>query len=165
MFTSLCLMFLLIVGSGLGIWAYIKNSHTDTFISTSHISSPGKSIPLTPVPTESNYYPAIKSKYTGTIHDLLTDTNTEMSLAKISQSNGHIRGSFVGLHLSGIFTGVLDSSQHIFFTVQEDTSHSPIFFEGAVRSDGNLAGNYCNVNRAGQCTGNYGLWSIAPIPR
>ncbi|WP_162005549.1 hypothetical protein [Dictyobacter vulcani] len=40
-----------------------------------------------------------------------------------------------------------------------------LFFDGAVRPDGNLVGNYCTQNQAGQCLSNYGLWSLQPIAK
>ncbi len=160
LFISLCLALLMIGGGGLSFWSYTRDKHPNTSISSRHISSSSKLPILTPSPSTS--YSHIKSAYRGTVHDLSTASSTEMSLTKISQNNERISGSFTGLHISETFTGVLDGSQHIFFTVKGNTSHSPIFFEGAVRSDGNLAGNYCDVDQTGQCTGNYGLWSIAP---
>lgn len=161
LFISLCLAFLIIVGGGLGFWSYTRNSYTGTSISANHTSRLSRSITLMPS-SESISYSHIKSTYQGTVHDLSTNRSTEMSLTKLSQNNERISGSFTGLHISATFTGVLDSSQHIFFTVKGNTSRSPVFFEGAVRSDGNLAGNYCDLDQTGQCTGNYGLWSVAP---
>lgn len=158
----LCLAFLIIVGGGLSFWSYTRNNHMTTSIASSHASPLSTSPTLTPSPPEANSYAHIKSTYRGTVHDLSTDSSTEMSLEKISQNNERIAGSFTGLHMSESFTGVLDSSKHIFFTVKSNANRSSVFFEGAVRSDGNLAGNYCNVDQTGQCTGNYGLWSVAP---
>ncbi len=159
---SLCLAFLIIVGGGLSFWSYMRNNHTTTSVASSQASPLSTSPTSKPSPSEANSYTHIKSTYRGTVHDLSTDSSTEMSLMKISQNNERITGSFTGLHVSRPFTGVLDNSQHIFLTVKGNASHSPVFFEGAVRSDGNLAGNYCNVDQTGQCTGNYGLWSVAP---
>jgi serine/threonine protein kinase len=156
---SLCLVFLIIVGGGLGFWSHTRNNHLNTSTASRHASP----LTITPSPPEANSYPHIKSTYQGTIHDLSAERSTEMSLMKINQQNESISGSFTGLHMLESFTGVLDSSKHIFFTVKGNASHSSIFFEGAVRSDGNLAGNYCNVDQMGQCTGNYGLWSVTPV--
>ena len=158
---SLFLALLIIAGGGLGFWSYTRHSSIATSISPNHISHVTRLPTLTPSPSTS--YSSIRSTYQGAIHDLSTNSSTRMSLAKINQNNESISGSFTGLHISAPFTGVLDSSQHIFFTVKGNTSHSSAFFEGAIRSDGNLVGNYCNVDQAGQCTGDYGLWSVMPV--
>ncbi|GAC1357286.1 MAG: hypothetical protein PVSMB5_29810 [Ktedonobacteraceae bacterium] len=157
---SLCVAFFIILGAGLGFYSFTRNNHTTASASSSSAASQLVSH-VTPT-TESNYYLRIKRSYTGTIHDLLTDKSTAMSLTQISQTNERINGSFTGSDTAGTFTGVLDTSRHIFFTMKGDSAHSPIFFEGAVRADGNLIGNYCDVDKNGQCTGNYGLWSVAP---
>ncbi|HCJ35805.1 MAG TPA: hypothetical protein DHV65_16105 [Ktedonobacter sp.] len=82
------------------------------------------------------------------------------------QSNESIQGNFTGLQMQGPFTGVLDESKHIFFTVTGKTGQTreaPLFFEGSVRSDANLVGNYRSVDQQGQCAGDYGVWSAAPM--
>ncbi len=55
--------------------------------------------------------------------------------------------------------GVLDTSKHFLFTVKRD-GQLPLFFDGVVRQDGNIVGNYCSQDNAGQCAGDYGVWSI-----
>ncbi len=105
-------------------------------------------------------YPVLAQSYTGTLHDLLAGTTTRITLTRIRQTNERINGSFSEAQLLASFTGVLDASRHIFFTV---SARQPLFFEGAIRSDGNLVGDYCAVDAAGQCVGNYGLWSLAPV--
>ena len=105
-------------------------------------------------------YPLIAHSYTGTLHDLLAGTTTRITLSRIRQTNERINGSFSETQLQASFTGVLDASRHIFFTA---STRQPLFFEGAIRSDGNLVGNYCTVDAAGQCVGDYGIWSLAPV--
>lgn len=90
---------------------------------------------------------------------MLTNVTTPMSLSQLQQSQQSIRGTFKGLKRSGSFTGVLDTSKHIFFTMNSKSS-KPLFFQGAVRADGNLVGTYCEIDSNGQCAGEYGLWSI-----
>src|SRR5579859_1730433 len=156
---------ILLIGFALGIWAY-TNNHQSGGLEPSLAKSPAVLSPLravkTTVASPSTRAPTLVGQYQGTIHSLLTNTNTTMSLTSVQQSDERIDGSFSGLHITGTFTGVLDTSQHIFFTVGGSTDHTPLFFEGAVRSDGNLAGNYCAINQAGQCVNDYGIWSIAP---
>ncbi len=79
-FLSLCLAFLIIMGSGLGFYLYINTSYFyKPYFFPQKICSTS---PL-PHPTKSNYYPSIKNMYTGTIHDLLfTGTSTTMSLIR-----------------------------------------------------------------------------------
>ena len=84
-----------------------------------------------------------------------------MYLLQVLQSSQNIQGTFKGLNRSDPFVGVLDVSKHIFFTV-DNTSSNPLFFQGIVRTDGNLAGTFCTLDAAGQCTGEYGIWSVGP---
>ncbi|HEV2655349.1 MAG TPA: hypothetical protein VGT82_10335, partial [Ktedonobacteraceae bacterium] len=57
---------------------------------------------------------------------------------------------------------VLDTSKHILFTVAAHAGQASIFFQGSLRADGNLVGNYCRQDASGQCVGDYGVWSVAP---
>lgn len=107
----------------------------------------------------SGSYPAVARSYQGEVHDMLSNVTTDVTLTHIKQNNNQISGTFSEAQRQGTFTGVLDSSRHIFFTVSGQPS---LFFEGAIRSDGNLVGNYCSIDAAGQCIGSYGIWSFAP---
>src|SRR5579871_2112758 len=102
-------------------------------------------------------YPVVAQAYQGEIHDMLSNATTPVTLTHVEQTNNQLGGSFSGSHMQGTFTGVLDASRHIFFTVVGQPS---LFFQGAVRSDGNLVGNYCAIDSAGQCVGSYGIWSL-----
>lgn len=116
---------------------------------------------------QTSIYPVVAQSYRGTIHDLSTNVTTTLTLTQLQQSNESILGDFTGLRIRGTFTGVLDTSKHIFFTVTRNTGQmreASLFFEGSIRSDDNLVGNYCSEDQQGQCAGNYGVWSAAPGP-
>jgi hypothetical protein len=74
-----------------------------------------------------------------------------------------INGNFSGMERKSTFSGVRDTSKHLFFTTAPSNGQASLFFEGSVRADGNLVGNYCRQDTAGQCVGDYGIWSIGPI--
>lgn len=105
-------------------------------------------------------YPVVGAGYSGSVHDLLANKTIPITLTRIAQNNERISGSFSGMGTQGSFTGVLDTSRHIFFTV---SGRPALFFDGAIRSDSNLVGNYCTIDAAGQCVGQYGVWSLAPV--
>jgi eukaryotic-like serine/threonine-protein kinase len=102
-------------------------------------------------------------RYTGIVNDLLTTTNGPMTLSSVQQNGAIISGSFAGLQRTGAFSGVLDTSKHILFTVAAHAGQASLFFEGSQRADGNLVGNYCHQDASGQCIGDYGIWSVAPM--
>ncbi|GAC1389664.1 MAG: hypothetical protein NVS4B11_32390 [Ktedonobacteraceae bacterium] len=108
----------------------------------------------------SDVYPNVVGPYSGTVHDLATNETTQMTLTGITQNNSNVTGYFIGLHDAEQFTGVLDTSRHFLFTVKRATSQLPLFFNGVVRQDGNIVGDYCTVDKAGQCVGDYGVWSV-----
>ncbi len=110
-------------------------------------------------PTIDPAYPSVAGPYGGTVHDISTNQTTQMTLTGISQNNSNVTGYFIGLNNEGKFTGVLDTSQHFLFTVKRD-GQLPLFFDGVVRQDGNIVGSYCTQDKAGQCVGDYGVWSI-----
>ena len=113
-----------------------------------------------PVPTPTpSIYPNITDQYSGTIHNIVTNQTTPMSLTGVSQNGSNVTGYFIGLNTEGQFTGVLDVSHHFLFTVQRN-SQLPLFFDGVVRQDGNIVGNYCTSDKAGQCVGEYGVFSV-----
>ncbi len=117
--------------------------------------------------TAQPHYAVVASTYSGKVYDVGTNTPTPMFLTEVQQENERLSGSFAGLQVTGTFTGVLDTSQHIFLTVAGTADHPPFFFQGTVKTDGSLAGNYCNLDATGQCTGGYGVWSLMPgsVPR
>ena len=115
----------------------------------------------TPVPS-STTSAIFKSSYIGTIFDIPANVKTEMSLTGLQQSQDAISGYFTGLQLSGPLTGTVNNSRHIQFTVLDSAGHPILSFDGAMQSGGSLSGNYCRLNQARQCSGDYGLWSVSP---
>jgi len=115
----------------------------------------------TPVPS-STTSAIFKSSYNGTIFDIPANVKTEMSLTGLQQSQDAISGYFTGLQLSGPLTGTVNNSRHIQFTVLDSAGHPILSFDGAMQSGGSLSGNYCRLNQARQCSGDYGLWSVVP---
>jgi serine/threonine protein kinase len=117
----------------------------------------------TPVPS-STTSATFNSSYNGTIFDIPANVKTEMSLTGLQQSQDTISGYFTGLQLSGPLTGTVNNSRHIQFTVLDSAGHPILSFDGAMQSGGSLSGNYCRLNQARQCSGDYGLWSVVPAP-
>ncbi len=162
----LLLLILLLVGSvAFGLGAYARGSgagmsHTASLrVQKSSIARPTATTSAS-TGVISAHYPIVAQAYAGTVHDLLAGVTTQIGLTHIQQNNERISGSFSEPHIQASFTGVLDTSMHIFFTV---SGRQPLFFEGAIRSDDTLVGNYCTVDAAGQCLGNYGIWSLVPV--
>jgi serine/threonine protein kinase len=115
----------------------------------------------TPVPSPTTSA-TFNSSYNGTIFDIPANVKTEMSLTGLQQSQDAISGYFTGLQLSGPLTGTVNNSGHIQFTVLDFAGHPILSFDGAMQSGGSLSGNYCRLNQARQCSGDYGLWSVVP---
>ncbi len=92
-----------------------------------------------------------------------------MKLTNVKQSGGNISGNLiVGSELqgSGPFTGTVDTSNHIQFTVPGVYGHAPLFFRGTVRPDGSFSGDYCSLGRTNNCNpgaGGYGTWNVTPV--
>ena len=156
---SAVLVLLLVVGIGTGFWTHTLNPPRSQSVTGSQSARPVQQKPITPIDSTIEVYSNLAPSYQGTAHNMLTNVTTPMSLSQLQQSQQSIRGTFKGLKRSGSFTGVLDTSKHIFFTVNSISS-KPLFFQGAVRADGNLVGTYCEIDSNGQCAGEYGLWSI-----
>jgi hypothetical protein len=109
-------------------------------------------------------YPVLASTYSGTIHDIPADLTTKMTLTKIQQSRGNINGYLTvgaGLQGSGSFGGMVTAAKQIKFTATDRIEHATFSFEGGIDSHGNIAGSYCGLNQKGQCSSEYGLWSVA----
>ena len=156
------LILFIVAGLGSGFWAYTSlNQHpkqTDTLSKTTQ----HRIATQQPSPDVQSHYPLLATNYKGSLSDLLNQTTSNITLTDIRQNQQSISGRFTGLHIIEGFTGVLDASKHIFLTVPATAKQPALFFEGTVRSDGTLVGNYCNQDPAGQCTGNYGLWRFVP---
>ena len=150
--------------------SYYGSSSVTSTPTVQHKATPSHPTPQSTgaaTPTSaSTPYPNIASSYTGTIHEISSNITTKMSLTGIQQSQKNISGYFtVGSELqgNGSFTGTVDTSQDVQFTVVNSTGHAILYFEGLVGPDGTLAGNYCSLDQQGHCVGGYGLWSVTPV--
>jgi eukaryotic-like serine/threonine-protein kinase len=148
----------LLLGGGIPLTTFLISKHTTN--ATTVVHHVGSKAVNTVVPI---VQPELAQQYKGTIDDLLTKTTTEMTLTQVQQSGQVINGNFSGMERKSTFSGVRDTSKHLFFTTAPSNGQASLFFEGSVRADGNLVGNYCRQDTAGQCVGDYGIWSIGPI--
>lgn len=110
-------------------------------------------------------YSPIAGTYSGSIDNTTAHITTSMGLT-IQQNQGAINGQFtVGPALvgSGPFTGTIDTSKRLRFTVQAYKGNAPLLFNGSVQSDGSLNGTYCSTGSNGQCDANAGAsgtWKV-----
>ncbi|MFL5694534.1 MAG: serine/threonine protein kinase [Ktedonobacteraceae bacterium] len=120
----------------------------------------------TPASQPGPVYPNVAGTYTGTLINATANITTSMSLS-IQQSNANISGNFkVGAPLVGSnpFTGHVNPSKHIWFTVQSYQGNAPLYFDGSIQSDSSLAGSYCSLASNGKCNpqaGASGTWKVA----
>ncbi len=105
-------------------------------------------------------YPVLATSYQGTMLNVSANVKTAFRLTHLHQTQEQMSGLFNRQRLDKPLMGVLDSSRHIFFTV---ATQPALFFEGVVRFDGNLVGNYCAIDATGQCVGEYGVWSLVSL--
>jgi serine/threonine protein kinase len=154
------------VGVGASLWFYIVHHNSVTPASElQHKAIPHSNPTSTAVPTPSPTSPTnIAALYNGTIYDISANIITRMSLTEIQHTQITIGGNFTGLHRTGTFNGIINPHppEHIQFTVKDSAGHSILSFDGHLQSDGELSGSYCSVDQSAQCTGEYGLWSVAP---
>lgn len=113
-------------------------------------------------------YPILSNSYNGGLHNTGSGQGASMSLNPVIQNAGNISGNFqVGQPLigSGSFTGTISAAGYIQFTVHSSQVVEPLFFWGNLQSNGNLSGNYCSLNSAGQCdyTNGHGTWTVSPL--
>ncbi len=146
----------LLLGGGVPLTTFLISKHTTSTTTVQHVV---RKAVQTVVPT---VQPELTHQYKGTIYDLLIKATTEMTLTQVQQSGQVINGKFTGIERNSTFSGVLDTSKHLFFTVAPYNGQASLFFEGSVRADGNLVGNYCRQDTSGQCIGDYGIWSVGP---
>ncbi len=110
-------------------------------------------------------YPLLARTYAGTIDNLLNRTTTDISFTSIQQNTQTITGTFTETQppTSHAFSGVIDTSKHLLFTVSAPPGGNELFFDGTMRSDGGLVGNYCSIDASSQCVGGeYGVWDVVP---
>ncbi|MBA2393837.1 MAG: serine/threonine protein kinase [Ktedonobacteraceae bacterium] len=153
----------LLLGGGVPLTTFLISKHTTSTTnttSTKTVQRVGSKATSTVAPV---ILPELVQQYKGTIYNLLTKNTTEMTLTQVQQSGQVLNGAFTGLGRTSAFSGVRDTSKHLFFTIAPSNGQESLFFQGAVRGDGNLVGNYCRQDTSGQCIGDYGIWSVGPI--
>jgi uncharacterized protein (UPF0333 family) len=175
------LIFLLLVATGVGIWASVQshNAATATTRRTATapaaLSTPGAGSTITIVtPTSSpGNYPSVVGTYTGTLADLSTKSSPTIILQGIHQVGGTITGYFTAgppFNISGPFMGSIDHTKHFQFTVQDAAGHPALFVEGDIQTATSLSGTYyrcaatstprATCTRAAQ---GYGIWNAQRV--
>jgi eukaryotic-like serine/threonine-protein kinase len=127
------------------------------------LTTPRVKPPSTPVPRAS-LYPPVAASYAGMSADLMTMQKTNLFLTGIQQSQEGFRGSFQGLGLVGPFKGTVTRSEHVQFTVTIYAGEATLVFEGIIKIGGDMAGSFEVLDRYGQRTGEFGLWTAVPGP-
>ncbi len=107
-------------------------------------------------------YPTLARVYNGTIVDMSNNDKTNMQLSNIEQNHNSIRGFFQGLGIASPFTGTIDTSEHIHFTLTAYSGNATFVFDGEIKIGGSLAGSFYVQNQNGQRTGESGLWTGDP---
>ena len=163
------LALLLLVGIGAGYWGFTVLGRNPAALSTGTARYPTLTPPAHPTVTTTatfnpNLYPHLDPSYNGTIDELQANVPYPMTLTQMQQQNGHLSGSFSALHVSATYSGGFLDSQHIYFIVAASRNLGPLYFTGAVRADGTLAGEFCEVDQHYNClsSGVFGVWSVAP---
>lgn len=112
----------------------------------------------------SSTYPRLATSYYGTIDDLQANVSSQATLTQMRQNGEHISGSFNSTLVSAPYSGFLDTTKHLYFTIAANGNRAPLYFSGSVRADGNLTGTFCEIDQSGQCVSNgvFGLWNVAP---
>jgi serine/threonine protein kinase len=162
------LALLLIVGIGAGYWGLSVFVSNPVASPTATFQRPAITPILHPTMTAQgtfnpNLYPHLATSYFGTIDDLQANVPYPMALTHMQQKDGFISGSFSAMRISGPYSGFLDTSKHIYFTVAASRGLGPLYFYGVVQADGNLSGEFCEIDQDGQCLSNgiFGVWSVA----
>jgi serine/threonine protein kinase len=166
---SIVLVLLIGSGVGMGLWVFVGGHYSSNAV-TATSGVPPKTTSAHPTPQSTgvptpNPYPGLASSYTGTIHNIAANTTANMSLTGIQQNQENFTGYFTpgnGLQGNSPFSGTFNTSKHFQFIVIRSGGQMPLSFEGAVQSDGTLAGSYCSLDQQKHCAGEYGLWSVIP---
>jgi tRNA A-37 threonylcarbamoyl transferase component Bud32 len=111
-------------------------------------------------------YPNIAGSYEVSLYDIRARTIIKVSIVRVQQDQGDLSGDFSvdsGLDAHGLFRGTIDTAKHIRLTARDDAERVLLLLTGSVRSDGTILGSFCNLDERGQCTGQYGFWSIVLV--
>jgi hypothetical protein len=116
-------------------------------------------------PTATTATQNLGASYTGTLEDLSTNVSSHMTLTHVRQNNRLISGSFTSTLMRGNYSGYLDSSKHIFFTVANHSGGAPLYFTGTVQPAGNMEGSFCTIDQNNQCISGdvFGVWNVVPV--
>jgi hypothetical protein len=151
---------------GASLWSFTV-SHGSASVTSNLIlpqkttSHPNPTAMVVPTPTATSFV-HIAELYNGTVYNIPAAVSTEMSLQGVRQTQVTISGTFSGLQKIGMFNGSIDPSKHIHFLVKDSDGRFLFSFEGDIHSDGEISGNYCDVDQHARCMSQYGLWSVAP---
>jgi serine/threonine protein kinase len=160
----LLITFLLIVALIAGVLYYTLDYHKSVTILSNATPTVSHAVVATHTSATSTFpYPPLANAYNGTISDWTAKSKTDLRLANIQQEKGNIRGSFQGLGMTGLFEGTVDTAEHIHFTIPIYTGKAVLVFNGVIKIGGVMAGDFNVQNTNGQPTGEYGLWSAAPV--
>ncbi len=163
------LLALLIIGSFWGFTVIEKNNLA--ILTAGRSTNTSQHSTLTPISratvgateTASNSTHLFQS-YHGTLEELSTNVPSPMTLTHVRQNGGVISGYFTSALMRGNYNGYLDRSKHIYFTVANPTSATPLYFVGTVQSAGNIEGSFCTIDQNNQCISGdaYGVWNVVP---
>jgi eukaryotic-like serine/threonine-protein kinase len=127
---------------------------------------------FTPTPTSTPPSTSVSvilhGTYKGTIYDIPAKVRTSLTLTQVQQSQGKISGILaVGPGLLGLgpFSGTIDTTKHLRFTVRDGAGNPTLFFEGDIQSATSLSGDYyrCIPIQGNPChrtTVGYGIWNV-----
>src|SRR5207244_3216329 len=161
----IALLALILIAGSAGVTVYILRSTPPA--GSGHNGTP--TVPMTSTPTATTQtatYPNVTGSYSGNIHNTVANIITSMTLS-INQSSGQssISGAFtVGPELRGTgpFTGAVNPSGNIQFTVQSNQLNEPLLFTGTAQSNGSMSGTYCSIDAQNQCDpqAGRGTWNV-----
>ncbi len=167
------LVSLIIVGIAVGYWRFTATGGNPFATTTGNSTSNVHHIATTPttrpsavntVTSTPGVYIRLAPSYNGTINDLQANVSSQATLTQMQQNGEHISGSFNSTRVSAPYSGFLDTSKHIYFTIPASENRAPLYFSGIVQANGNLTGTFCEIDQGGQCISNgvFGLWNVAP---
>jgi hypothetical protein len=144
---------MLIVGGMVLVWVFLLSFHH-------YDSTLTGAVPPTPTATQNS-----GASYKGTLNELSTNVSSPLTLTHVRQNNGRISGSFTSTLMRGNFSGYLDSSKHIFFTVANPSGGAPLYFTGTVQSTGNMEGSFCAIDQNSACISSdaFGVWNVVLV--